>query len=382
MGHHRERVERHGAAGVAQRVVEPAERAGGHARDVVGRHVARFQLDRAREMPLARRVVESVLPEGPAPRGMGLGQFRRQHERPLAAGQRQLAIVGRLGRGVEPEDAVALGAQGPGSGVAGALRRELLEQPQGLGNALRRPRVPVVACAKKLQVGLVRRRAGLRGPRVAASHAQQQRLTNPGRQLLLAAENVAFAGLVAVGPPVEAAGGIDELHRRAHAAAAPADASLDQRRHVQAAADLPDIGGPSLERGRRGPGDDAQVGGAGQFAGQFFGEAVGEVLLRGIAAEVRERQHDDRCGGGRLRPEPPGDGVSSLGQIEHQPGIKAGAGIVFEQLLAETTNLDAHGRVRPRIEVRGTAEGLGRDGVLLGRGLREGALHEVPQHRR
>jgi hypothetical protein len=172
------------------------------------------------------------------------------------------------------------------------------------------------------------------------------------------------------------------MHGRAHAAVAPANAPFHQGRDTEAPADLARVDRSALEQERRRAGDDEQVGGAGQFAGQLLGQAVGEELLRRVSTEVRERQHRDRSRAGRLRPVPPSQRVTTLRQIEQEVGVTAGAGIVLEQFLPEAADLDAHGRIHPRVERRLAAEGLGRDGVLLRHGVREGALDEVSEHRR
>ena len=76
-------------------------------------------------------------------------------------------------------------------------------------------------------------------------------------------------------------------------------------------------------------GDDVQSGKLGQVGNQGLGDAVGEIVLAGITAEVRERQHRD---GGSVRRE-----RLLLFKREHEQGHQQRHG----------SRQDQHSRTRP-----------------------------------
>ena len=78
--------------------------------------------------------------------------------------------------------------------------------------------------------------------------------------------------------------------------------TLEQIGDVELLADVARVDRLSLERERRRSRRDAQSGNLGERADEIVRDAVGEILLRGVAAEIRERQNGDRLRLARARP--------------------------------------------------------------------------------
>jgi hypothetical protein len=92
---------------------------------------------------------------------------------------------------------------------------------------------------------------------------------------------------------------IDQLHVDAQPAAAALHAAFQHVAHIEIPADLLQIGGLALVGERGAAPDHESAGDARQIGGQAFGDAVGEIFLLGIAADIGEREHDDRQPGRR-----------------------------------------------------------------------------------
>ncbi len=106
-------------------------------------------------------------------------------------------------------------------------------------------------------------------------------------------EDVLEIAVVALGPDMVAAFGLDELGGDAHPVPGLAHAALDDVIDTQLAPDLADIDRLALEGERRVAGDHEQRAEAREFSNNVLGDAVGEVLLLGVARHVVEGQHGD-----------------------------------------------------------------------------------------
>ena len=99
---------------------------------------------------------------------------------------------------------------------------------------------------------------------------------------------------------------LDQLGRDPDPGAGLADAALEHVADAEVAADLLHPRGLGLVGHDRVARDHAQLLEAGQLGDQVLGQAVGEVVLLGVAAEVRERQDRNRG----QRGWPPGAGAA------------------------------------------------------------------------
>ena len=117
---------------------------------------------------------------------------------------------------------------------------------------------------------------------------------DPRPDLVLKVEDVGRIAVVAFRPEVDAGLGVDQLGVDADAPAGLAHAALDHVAHAELAGHLAHVERLALVGEGRIAGDDQEPGDLGQVGDQILGHAVGEVLLLGIAAHIRERQHRDR----------------------------------------------------------------------------------------
>jgi hypothetical protein len=112
--------------------------------------------------------------------------------------------------------------------------------------------------------------------------------------LVLQIEYVLGRTIETVCPEVGRAGRVDQLPGDPHSICRLAHAAFEQIADAELATDLPDIDGTSLVSEGRVAGDHEQRSEARQGGRDLLDDAVGEILLLGIAAQVLERQHDDR----------------------------------------------------------------------------------------
>ena len=111
--------------------------------------------------------------------------------------------------------------------------------------------------------------------------------------LVLHLQQIGAGGVELIGPKMRAAVGVDELGVDPHLIAARLHRAFQHIAHAQILADrlgvdrLALVGEGSVAR------DDEAVADARKSGGQFIGERVGEVILRRIAGEIGEGQHDD-----------------------------------------------------------------------------------------
>ena len=146
------------------------------------------------------------------------------------------------------------------------------------------------------QVGLVCARDARRHCRLGGREQLALQLHRDlGRDLALHGQAVAVLAVVAVRPQVRLASRLDQLRGDAHAVAADADAAFDQIVDAQRLADVGGAAADVLVEHRGGAGQDADAVGAAvaELGDQLLGEAVDEVVVRGIAGQIRERQHHE-----------------------------------------------------------------------------------------
>ena len=106
------------------------------------------------------------------------------------------------------------------------------------------------------------------------------------------------------GPEVRAAPGVDELGVDPRPIAARLHRAFENIAHAQILADRLGVDRLALEGHRRVARDDEGIAEARETGGQSVGQGVDEVVLPRIAAQIGERQHDDRKPrdlGGRVR---------------------------------------------------------------------------------
>ena len=198
---------------------------------------------------------------------------------------------------------VALRDPGMGAREAGVEIDGLCEQAPG------EPVGMLVTLVKELtaaQVQLVRVHvAGRRladGALLAEQQCDLERRDDAAGDIVLHREHVRQHPVVALRPQVPAGGRVDELRRDPDPLAYPAHAALQDVADAQPGARFPGVhhypfkGEGGLARGHEQPGDLGEVG------SKVVGDTVGEMLLVGVAAHVRERQHHDGRPLGRRRP--------------------------------------------------------------------------------
>ena len=111
--------------------------------------------------------------------------------------------------------------------------------------------------------------------------------------LVLHLQQIGAGSVELIGPEMGAAPGVDELGVDPHLIAARLNRAFQHIAHAQILADrlgvdrLALVGKGGVAR------DDEAVADARESGGQFIGERVGEVVLRRIAAEIGEGQHDE-----------------------------------------------------------------------------------------
>src|ERR1700722_17546373 len=105
-------------------------------------------------------------------------------------------------------------------------------------------------------------------------------------------------------PHVSAAACVDELGVDSHLTAARLNRAFENIANAQILADRLGVDRLALESHRRVTRDDEGAAETRKTGGQFVGQGVDQVVLRRIARQIGERQHDDRKTrglGGRVR---------------------------------------------------------------------------------
>ena len=112
--------------------------------------------------------------------------------------------------------------------------------------------------------------------------------------LVLHLEDIRELAVVGFRPEMKTGLRVDELRRDPHLVASLANAAFEHGFDTQLAAHLPDVHVAALVGERRGARRDLQTRNARQQVEQLLGHAVAEIVLGGITAQIRERQHGDR----------------------------------------------------------------------------------------
>ena len=110
---------------------------------------------------------------------------------------------------------------------------------------------------------------------------------------VLDGKNIDQFPVIALGPEMEAAMGIDKLRGDPHPIAAEADAAFKDMSNAQGLPDFRNAWVSVPEIKGRGAGRDLKAFDPGQRVQQLFRDAVGEILFIAVGAQVLERQHSD-----------------------------------------------------------------------------------------
>ena len=141
---------------------------------------------------------------------------------------------------------------------------------------------------------------GCRGRRVGASERvgagvqlETQLARDCARDVVLHREDVGGRPVERFGPRAHAVARANQHGVHPEAGGRLPHRSLEEVGDIELAADIARVDRFPLQRERGRPRRYAQSGNLGERADQIVGDAVGEVLLRGVAAEIRERKHCD-----------------------------------------------------------------------------------------
>ena len=112
--------------------------------------------------------------------------------------------------------------------------------------------------------------------------------------LILQLEEIGHVLLEPVGPQMRARFGVDELRVDAHPVLIALHRAFEHIANAELLADLLGVDALALEGEGRVAGDDEAALDARKLGREVLGDAVGEIVLRRIAGEIGEGQHDDR----------------------------------------------------------------------------------------
>ena len=108
----------------------------------------------------------------------------------------------------------------------------------------------------------------------------RQACCDPPRDLVLDGKDILEIAIVALGPKVAAAPGIDELRRHPDALASSPDAAFRKIAHAELPADLPQIQRAALVGKGRIARDDEQRAEARKLGDDIFSDPVGKIFLQ------------------------------------------------------------------------------------------------------
>src|SRR5215469_4947174 len=138
----------------------------------------------------------------------------------------------------------------------------------------------------------------LRSPRFDRNQLRVQRIGEPRYNFVLHIEEVGDRLVEALGPQVISSLGGDQLHIHPKPVTTTLHRTFKNVPDVQLAPDLLHVNGLALEGERRAVSDDERAADARQVRGQALGYTINEIILLGIATDVRKRQyHDGQTGG-------------------------------------------------------------------------------------
>jgi hypothetical protein len=205
---------------------------------------------------------------------------------------------------------------------------------------------------------------------------------DPLGDVVLDREDVAQLAVVAFGPDMLAGLRVDELARDPEPLPGRPDAALEHVAHPEIARDLADIHGPALVDEGRVARDHEEPAQPRERGDDVLAQSVGEEILRGIAAEIGERQDRDRGSGERLDRLAAALGLGRRsGRIaEHRPQDEAGMALDDrERPVGEEAGEQLVDRRFPELGAKGelvARDMLPRDVILDGRRHPPTAVHD------
>ena len=128
-----------------------------------------------------------------------------------------------------------------------------------------------------------------------------QGVRQTGDNLVLHLQQIGARRVKLIGPKMRAAGGVDELGVDSCLTAAGKHRASQHIAHPQFLADCLSVDRLALVGERGIARDDEAVADARETGGQFISYSVGEVILRRIARQIGEGQHDHGMTRGRER---------------------------------------------------------------------------------
>ena len=218
-------------------------------------------------------------------RGQGFGQLRfgrREGRRGIGHKQTDARDHVRARRSDERVDVVGVGGE------------RAIEKASRLRHVVRGHALVEPSHALKIEVHRVGVRGPFRAPRLGGDEFGVQRARQPRDDFVLHVEEIGERLVEPLGPEMIAGLGVDQLHIDAHAVSAALDAAFQHIADVQLAADLLQIDGLALVgEGGVAP-DHERAANARKIGRQALRDPVDEMLLLRAAADIGERQHDDR----------------------------------------------------------------------------------------
>ena len=195
------------------------------------------------------------------------------------------------------------GGHRPGAGVVGIDPHCFVEQADCLGIVVAAMRPEIRQRLEHQVVGGEVFGALALGQRdFGGADRRVHRAGDPFGDLVLEVEDVLEHTVIAVGPDMRAAGGVDQLGRDPDAVAGLADAAFEHVAHAELPRHRPDVDRPAFIGIGRVAGDDREIADPRKGRGDLLDDPVGEAVDRGLARHVVERQDGDRrpVGGRRL----------------------------------------------------------------------------------
>lgn len=113
------------------------------------------------------------------------------------------------------------------------------------------------------------------------------------RQVQGQGKGLVEVAIVTLGPDVRVGGSVDELHGHVHAFGGALDGAFEDAVDAQLASDVGKRTLYAFVLHGGGAGDDAERGVLSQHGDDFVGHAIGEVVLRRVTGEIRQRNHGD-----------------------------------------------------------------------------------------
>jgi hypothetical protein len=117
----------------------------------------------------------------------------------------------------------------------------------------------------------------------------RQRSGDVLRNRVLHREHVLEFSVVALGPEMHAARGVDELRRNSHSITSSSHAALQEVANAQFTGDLLRVRGLAFESQDRVARDNREIGEAAEGRNEILGDTVAEILLLRILAPVHVR---------------------------------------------------------------------------------------------